>query len=265
VPTTVSVRRRALGAVAAVALVATLTACGGGDVKVAVHDGGSAATAGPASKGTDRPTTAADDKASPTASKAPTVPPGDPGPDAPGTDDPNGDLGNDGSTPPKHPAKTTVPRAAVLDAETVASVAGGTWTDGSAPADTCAAPRPARAVATRSVQLVSGSDGTSGSQLVETIGTHRGTKAAVAAVHALQARLLGCHAKPAPDPRIGDASVQLTLAAADGTPTVVTAAAIEGVTFVLSGSGPVTGVDTWSALTDIALGSTCAAAVDGCH
>jgi hypothetical protein len=192
------------------------------------------------------------------------VPPGDPGPDAPGTDDPNGDLGNGASTPPKHPAKTTVPRAAVLDAETVASVAGGTWTGGSAPADSCAAPRPAKAVATRSAQLVS-TDRTTGSQLVETVGTHRGTTAAVAAVHALEQRLLGCHAKPAPDPRIGDASVQLTLAAADGTTTVVTVAAIEGVTFVLSGSGPVTGVDTWSALTDIALGSTCAAAVDGCH
>jgi hypothetical protein len=255
-----------LGAVATAALAATLAACGGGDVKVAVHEDGSTTSAGPASKATNQPTKAADDKASPTASKPPTVPPGDPGPDAPGTDDPNGDLGNaGGSDQPKHPAKTTVPRAAVLDAETVASVAGGTWTDTSAPTDSCAAPRPAKAVAMRSAQLVSAADGPTGSRLVETIGTHRGTKAAVAAVSALEQRLLGCHATSAPDPRIGDASVQLTLVAEDGTKTVVTAAAIEGVTFVLSGVGPVTDADKWSALTDIALGSTCAAAVDGCH
>jgi hypothetical protein len=34
---------------------------------------------------------------------------------------------------------------------------------------------------------------------------------------------------------------------------------------VLSGWGPVTANSHWSALTDIALGSTCVAAVDGCH
>jgi hypothetical protein len=255
-----------LGAVFVAAIAATLAACGG-DVKVAVHEDGSTTSAGPASKVTDQPSKAAGDKATPTASKPPTLPPGDPGPDAPGTDDPNGDLGNAGgsSDQPKHPAKTTVPRAAVLDAETVTSVAGGAWTAGAAPADSCVAPRPGKAVATRSAQLTSGADGTTSSRLVETIGTHRGTKAAVSVVRAIEQRLLDCHATSAPDPRIGDASVQLTLVGADGTNTVVTAAAIEGVTFVLSGSGPVTGTDTWSALTDIALGSTCAAAVDGCH
>jgi hypothetical protein len=265
------VRRRALTAVATAAIAVTLTGCGSvanGEVAV---EGGSSAAPAPTS-GTDdssrtpdadQPTKTATKSASPKA----TLPAGDPGPDAPGTDDPNGDLGNSGDQgdQPKHAAKTHVPRTAVLDAETVAAVAGGSWTSGPAPADSCATPRPAKLVATRSAQLTSSPDGATANQIVETVATHRGVTAAVAAVRALEQRLLGCHATSAPDPRIGDASVQLTLAAADGTTTVVTAAAVEGVTFVLSGSGPVTGEDTWSALTDIALGSTCVAAVDGCH
>lgn len=195
-----------------------------------------------------------------------TLPPGDPGPDAPGTDDPNGDLGNeDGPSHPKD-ARGSVPRTAVLDAETVAAVAGGSWASGPAPVDSCAAPRPAKAVATRSTQLTgTGSDGATVAQIVETVGTHHGADAAVAVVRALERRLRGCHGTSAPDPRIGDASVQLALTNPDGTVTVVTAAAVEGVTFVLSGSGPITGADSWSALTDVALGSTCAAAIDGCH
>jgi hypothetical protein len=264
------VRRHALGAVAAAAIAVTLTGCGGaanGEVKVALNGDGAATVAAAPSQAAAKPSSAADHDASPTPSKPPTLPPGDPGPDAPGTDDPNGDLGNAGSqsAQPKHAAKTKVPRTAVLDAETVAAVAGGSWTSGPAPADSCATPRPAKLVAIRSAQLTGSPDGATTNQIVETVATHRGVNAAVAAVRALKQRLLGCHATSQPDPRIGDASVQLTLAAADGTTTVVTAAAVEGVTFVLSGSGPVTGADTWSALTDIALGSTCVTAVDGCH
>jgi hypothetical protein len=194
-------------------------------------------------------------------SDPPSLPPGDPGTDEPGTDDPNGDLGNESDNPDQaKDARTSVPRTAVLDAATVASVVGGAWTAGPAPADSCTAARPAPAVGTRSSQLQS-----STSRLVETVATHHGAKAAIKAVRTLEARLVGCGAKSGADPRIGDAAVQLTLTAADGTKTLVTAAAVEGVTFVLSGSGPVTASDTWSALTDIALGSTCAAAVDGCH
>jgi len=143
-------------------------------------------------------------------------------------------------------------------------VHGGDWTAGAAPADSCAAARPTKAVATRSSQLT-GVGTAAGSQLVETVSTHRGVAAAVAAVHALERRLTGCHGTGISDPRIGDASVQAKLTAADGTVTIVTAAAVEGVTFVLSGSGPVTSARRWSALTDIALGSTCVASIDGCH
>jgi hypothetical protein len=267
--TTTSVTgRRALAAIAAGALAVTLAGCAGaatGDVDGALHDPGSTTPTARTSTGADQPNDPAADTSSPDTSAGSTLPPGDPGPDAPGTDDPNGDLGNEGDGhPDNNAAKTSVPATAVLDTETVGAVAGGGWAASTAPADSCTVPRPTKAVATRSSQLT-GLDSAAGSRLVETVSTHRGVAAAVAAVHALERRLTKCHATSAHDPRIGDASVQLTLTAPDGTVTTVTAAAVEGVTFVLSGWGPVTAASHWSALTDIALGSTCVAAVDGCH
>lgn len=260
-----------LAAAGAAAVAMILAGCGGaanGDL--AIEDDGSAATASTGQTAEPSPSTGTGSAGTATqrTSPSPTLPPGDPGTDEPGTDDPNGDLGNE--TPSSHPndARTTVAKTAVLDAETVGSVAGGTWTVDAAPVDSCAAPRPVKLVATRSTQLSgtgAGEGGATDSRIIETVSTHHGRKAAVAAVRALERRLTGCQATSAPDPRIGDASVELTLTNTDGTVTVVTAAAVEGVTFVLSGSGPVTGADKWSALTDIALGSTCVAAIDGCH
>jgi hypothetical protein len=259
--------RRALAAIAAGALAVTLGGCTGaatGDVDGALHDTGSTTPTARAGTGADPTGDPTADTSSPERSTGSTLPPGDPGPDASGTDDPNGDLGNEGDGHPTNAARTSVPATAVLDTETVGAVAGGHWAAGAAPADSCTVPRPTKAVATRSSQLT-GRDSAAGSRLVETVSTHRGVAAAVAAVHALERRLATCHATSAHDPRIGDASVQVTLTAADGTVTIVTAAAVEGVTFVLSGWGPVTAKSHWSALTDIALGSTCVAAVDGCH
>lgn len=255
--------RRALSAVAGVAVALTLAGCSGassGDADDALRDQPTKA-ATPSGDAADQTGDTASE--SPDATSGP-LPPGDPGPDAPGTDDPNGDLGNESEHPNDTAAKTSVPRNALLDAETVAAVAGGSWAAGAATADSCAAPRPAKAVATRSSRLA-GSSAAAGSQVAETVGTHRGVDAAIAAVQALERRLATCDASSATDPRLGDASVQVTLTAADGTVTTVTAAAVEGVTFVLSGSGPVTAARHWSALTDIALGSTCVAATDGCH
>jgi hypothetical protein len=262
----VTPRRSALGTVAAAALAVTLAGCSGaasGDADAAVHATTSHSPTTPATTSADpEDTTTAE--ASPTTSPTSTLPPGDPGTDAPGTDDPNGDLGNEGGHPGKNAAKTSVPPTAVLDTETVSEVAGGDWTASAAPADSCIVPRPTKAVATRSSQLT-GANTAAGSRLVETVSTHRGVAAAVAAVHALERRLASCHATSASDPRIGDASVQAKLTAPDGTVTIVTAAAVDGVTFVLSGWGPVSAPRRWSALTDIALGSTCVAAIEGCH
>jgi hypothetical protein len=259
--------RRALAAVAAGVLSVTLAGCSGaasGDPDAAVHDTGSSPTTSATSTGADQSGSTPTSGASSTTSPASTLPPGDPGTDAPGTDDPNGDLGNEGGHPGKNAAKTSVPPTAVLDTETVSEVAGGGWTASTAPADSCTVPHPTKAVAARSSQLT-GANTAAGSRLVETVSTHHGDAGAVAAVHALERRLTSCHATSASDPRIGDASVQVTLTAPDGTVTIVTAAAVEGVTFVLSGWGPVTAPRRWSALTDIALGSTCVATIEGCH
>jgi hypothetical protein len=260
--------RRALAAIAAGALAVTLAGCAGagtGDVAGALPDAGSTTPTARAGTGGDPTGEPTADSSSPDSSTGSALPPGDPGPDATGTDDPNGDLGNEGDgNSDNKAARTSVPTTAVLDTETVGAVAGGRWAASAAPADSCTVPRPTKAVATRSSQLT-GLDSGAGSRLVETVSTHRGVTAAVAAVQALERRLATCHATSAHDPRIGDASVQVTLTAPDGTVTIVTAAAVEGVTFVLSGWGPVTANSHWSALTDIALGSTCVAAVDGCH
>lgn len=260
--------RAAIAAIAAGALAVTLAGCTGaatGNIDEALHDAASSTPTASASTSADQPDDPATDSSSAATSPGSTLPPGDPGPGAPGTDDPNGDLGNEGDGhSDSNAARTSVPATALLDTETVSAVAGGGWAAGAAPADSCTAPRPKKAVATRSGQLT-GLDSAAGSRLVETVSTHRGVAAAVAAVKALERRLSTCHATSAHDPRIGDASVQVTLTAADGTVTIVTAAAVEGVTFVLSGWGPVTANRHWSALTDIALGSTCVAAYDGCH
>lgn len=262
-----NVGRPALAAIAAATFAVTLAGCAGaanGDVDGALHDNASPTATSPASTAADQPDDPAAGSASPDTSAGSTLPPGDPGPDAPGTDDPNGDLGNAGGHSDQNAARTSVPPTAVLDTETVVAVVGGGWAASSAPANSCTAPRPTKAVATRSSQLT-GLNTAAGSRLVETVSTHRGVAAAVAAVHALERRLTRCHATSAADPRLGDASVQVTLTAPDGAVTIVTAAAVEGVTFVLSGTGPVTAAKHWSALTDIALGSTCVAATDGCH
>jgi hypothetical protein len=260
--------RRALAAMAVGALTVTLAGCSGaatGNVDGALHDAGSTSPTAQARTGDDPTGDPTADGSSPDASTGSTLPPGDPGTGAPGTDDPNGDLGNESADHSgSNAAKTSVPATAVLDTQTVGAVAGGGWAASTAPTDSCTVPRPTKAVATRSSQLT-GQDSAAGSRLVETVSTHRGVAAAVAAVHALERRLTQCHATSAHDPRIGDASVQVTLTAADGTVTTVTAAAVDGVTFVLSGWGPVTASSHWSALTDIALGSTCVAAYDGCH
>jgi hypothetical protein len=258
----------------ATVLMLLLAACGGSsdDQTVALEKKAPAASSaadGSSNEGADDApdgtATGDDDSASPTA------PPGDPGADAPGTDDPNGDLG-DGSDDDgdDDQAKATVPAAALLDAETVGSVAGGTWTlqdaESTKGGTRCVAPQPSGAVASRTSVLTSPADGSDpASRLVETVSTHRGRAAAVTAANALATRLARCPGAQSTDQRVGDASVQVQLSDAAGVTRLVTVVAVEGVTIVLSGSGRVTPTDVWAALTDIALGSTCEAATDGCH
>ena len=180
----------------------------------------------------------------------PTLPPGDPGTGSPGT-------GDSAETQPP------VPAAAMLDTATVAAVAGGDWTVGSASQRWCDAPRTPGA-RTERVQVLESADG----RLVQSVGSYAGTGADHAAVQAVDVtteRLQACGFTLDRDPRLGAASELLTRTAADGTDQVVLVLAAEGVGVVLMASGTPAGRGTWESLADLALGSSCAAATHGCH
>jgi hypothetical protein len=197
-----------------------------------------------------------------------TLPPGDPGADAPGTDDPNADLDAGAPDPVDAPAKTTVAASALLDTETVSSVAGEGWTraEASRPVDACVRPVPAKSVASRAAAFERPTAvGQGSSRLLETVSTHADRKSAIAAVGAIGERLARCVDAAPTDPRVGDASVEATVTDAKGIAWTVTAVAVEGVSIVLSGSGGVAAPEVWAALTDIAQGNTCEAAPQGCH
>jgi hypothetical protein len=185
------------------------------------------------------------------------VPPGDPGRAAPEATDP----GEPTEPPEAHPPRTVVPGEAMLDAETVAQLVGGTWS-ARRPAlgDRCAMPFPAGAVASRSVSMVSTSE-----SLTETLTTHRSAHAAVRAVDELSAALRDCGWSATEAPVLGEAAVQATRTAR-GQPETVVALAAEGVAITLLTTGMDTAEDTpWASVLDLALGSSCAALAEGCH
>jgi hypothetical protein len=200
---------------------------------------------------------------SPTAS--PSLPPGDPGLDAPGVPSP------DTSDPGKQTAeghhghghghghgdgepRAEIPDGALVGADLVAATLGGTWATEEADAVRCTVPALSagrRTVSYRSTEA----------EVVQTVSTHEDGDSADAAVAAVADRLVGCGWRLDPDPRLGTASV----AAGDGARRVTVVSA-EGVSVVLVGSGRAAGDDlAWSSLVDVALGTSCAAAADGCH
>src|SRR3954447_7314463 len=83
---------------------------------------------------TTAPARALDGTASPSASRSaePTLPPGDPGADAPGTDDPNADA-TEPETPAAPAGRHPVPADAVVDAGTLGSITGSPWHAGPRP------------------------------------------------------------------------------------------------------------------------------------
>ena len=185
-------------------------------------------------------------------SPTPTLPPGDPGTDGAGSDD--------AGSEPAHPPVTAVPAEALLDAATVGAVAGGSWAAADAPAAWCAAPRTVGAAASRSGVLTA-TDG----RLVQSVSAHPSGAAAERAVARTAARLVGCGWQDDRDPRLGAASEQLTRTAPDGTEQVALVLAADGVGVVLVASGSAAAQGSWESLTDLALGSSCLAAADGCH
>ena len=203
----------------------------------------------------------------------PTLPPGDPGTDEPGTDDPQ-DPADDSDEPDRPDGDsndgadgarlTEVPAAALLDAETVGTVAGGSWvpTDlGSSGADDSCGTGGQGGAPTRAALLVA-DDGAG--RLVQSVATWPTARDARAAVSGLGSALAACGFAAVGDPRLGEASAAFDRTV-DGSPQHAVVIAVEGATLVLAGSGTAAAPGTWESLTDVAMGSVCAAGVHGCH
>lgn len=181
---------------------------------------------------------------------AESLPPGDPGADAPSVPDPGAASDDHGD----ESARRTVPPSALLTAETVGMVAGGSWQRHGGGGDECVIPEGA-------VGLKTVSYGGGGSLVVETVATYPGHEAADAAVAAMGEMASDCGWRADRDPRLGSASV----AAKDASRSLAAVSA-EGVVVLLIGSGPVArDAAGWASLVDLALGTSCAAAPDGCH
>jgi hypothetical protein len=255
--------------VPALVVAAALTGCGGGEPTRTASTTGTGrlteglpaaapAAATPAADVAEQPDgpdgPGAEDTPDPALSgqPVPTLPPGDPGSDGAGSGDHAGDRG--------HEAVTEVPVGALLDAETVGAVAGGRWAAGDVPAEGCAAPRAPGSRVTRAGALTS-----DGGALVQTVTAHETPRAAVRAVGRAVLRLEACGWAAGHDPRLGEASRQLTRTTPDGTEQVALVLAAEGVGVALVGSGSAAEQGTWESLADLALGSSCLAASDGCH
>jgi hypothetical protein len=152
-----------------------------------------------------------------------------------------------------------VPEAALVDAATVAALAGGDWSVDPDGGSRCTTAAPAGAAASRTVTLTA-PDGV----LAQTVSAFRSPLAARGAVAAEATRLAGCGFAADGDPRLGEASAQLTKDTGTGRQLALVLAA-EGATVVLVGSGSAADQAVWPSLADVALGTACAAGVHGCH
>jgi hypothetical protein len=181
-----------------------------------------------------------------------TLPPGDPGLDAPSAPNPGRPKGDRGQLP----ARTEVPAVAVLDSQTVSGALGGDWTMSEAQPLHCLTG--SSWVAQRSAAFES-ADG----RVLLTVATHRGPAAADHDVEDQLTSLRDCGWSPRHPPRLGTASAAATYP--DGGDSAVVLSA-DGVTVTLVGSGSATASHRrWVSLLDLALGSSCAAAPEGCH
>jgi hypothetical protein len=182
----------------------------------------------------------------------PSLPPGDPGLDAPAVPAPEAGAASPHAS---RPARRPVPVSAMLTAETVRMALGGGWASHAGGGDECL--RPAAALRARSTSFGSADAGI----VVETVATYRDAEAADAAVVELGRTATGCGWTGKGDPRLGSASV-----AASRPGQAMTAVASEGVLVLLVGNGGVTqDAVRWGSLVDLALGTSCPAAPDGCH
>lgn len=191
-------------------------------------------------------------QAAESAAPTPTLPAGDPGPDAPSMSDPAAPTAEHEHSEPRR----VVSPDALIDVATLGEVVGGRWRAVEAAADTCLVDE--RAVATRSTTYASGDQ-----RFVETLSTYVSAAAADRAVRSAERRLADCGWVPAGDPRIGSAALAATH---DGSGDALVVVSADGVAVTLVGAKEVgADADRWTALADLALGSSCLAAPDGCH
>jgi hypothetical protein len=259
--------KRSLNVVAvSAAVLLAVTACGGSDstdsTQSAIESPAPSVSASPSAMPTPTPTATPTRTPAPaapapaTSAPAPTVdeaPPGDPGPDAPEMPDPGAPTEDEHD----HAPRTKLPADSVLDPDTVAAVVPAAWARAKVPADSCKAPLPAGAAGTLSVAYRA-----PGATFVETVATYAGARKADAAVAAFGERLSTCGWTATEAPALGSSSVQATR----GGETVLMLAAEEGVAVVVRGSGATTADPMlWESLADLAMGSSCPAAPDGCH
>ena len=223
-----------LGAVLAALVVAATGCSGSGQAATPAAPASRAATASPSLS----------DGATPT----PSLPPGDPGPGAPSVPDP----GTAGAEPTR-PGLRTVPARALVGPTEAQQLLGGRWAV--AAVDPVACLRTPGALAERTVGLTSG-----GSTVLEAVSTHRSPAVADATVADLERVLPDCGWDLGPDPRLGTASLSATRGAA-----TLSVVSVDGVTVELLGSGSRVSGFGWSGLVDIALGTSCVAAAEGCH
>lgn len=197
------------------------------------------------------------------------LPEGDPGPGAPEAPEPEPEAEaeeEEGHDEHGGEALSTVPSAALLDAETVGGIAGGSWT--AAPGSPVLQPGPCR-------EALSGPDAGGSRTHVLTDGTGRRLVMTVTsyahgadadAVAALAAALPGCGWETGPALRLGEASTAASRQL-DGGTVHLTAVSAEGALVVVTGEGGLGSDDPelWEAVADAAIGTACSAAPEGCH
>lgn len=215
---------------------------------------GGQVTASPAVTSVEAKPPAASSSPSPSSpAEEPSLPPGDPGLDAPSVPDP----GTASAEPHGHEghARRTVPTEAMLTAGTVRMVLGGRWERRPGGGDECV--RPEGALGVRDMSYGGAVEGL----VVETVATYEDADAADEAVADLGRAAAACGWTAGRDPRLGSASV----AATNGAQALV-AVSTEGVAVLLVGTGDFTRDRMrWGSLVDLALGTSCPAAPDGCH
>lgn len=180
------------------------------------------------------------------------VPPRDPGLDATAVPTP-APAAPHAQTEEKAPR--TVPARAMLSARDLRRTYGGRWRQHDVATDDCVVPEGALAERTTSY------DASPVGTVTHTVASYGDIRRADAAVLDLRYAAERCGWTDVHDPRIGSAAV----AAVDEQGRTMTAVAADGVMVVLVGAGRVPSGGEWDALVDLAVGSSCPAAVGGCR